>query len=231
MRSNLSIKLWALEDRPREKLLKKGRSFLSDAELLAIIIGSGSRENSAVELSQQLLGSCDFNLQEFSKKSVAELRKFKGIGEAKAIIISAALELGRRRRDSHPLKKTKITSSSVLYRYIQPLFQDLHNEEFYVIFLSRSNEVLNCKQISKGGLSETVVDGKIIFKLALEYGACGIILCHNHPSGTLKPSEEDIRLTNSLCDFGRLINLPIIDHIIYTDNGYFSFSDERKLNT
>lgn len=229
MNQNFTIKAWAEDDRPREKLLLKGRRSLSDAELIAILIGSGSRNQSAVELAQELLDNAQNSLQEFSKKTFADLCKFKGIGEAKAISILAAMELGRRRKEAEPLKRIRASSSKVLYDYLKPNFEDLTVEEFHIILLNHALDIIKTVPISVGGTTGTVADGKVIFKNALEAGANNIVLCHNHPSGTIKPSQMDIQLTKNLVSFGNMIGLSVIDHIIFTDNGYFSFSDEGEI--
>lgn len=222
----LSIKNWAEEDRPREKLLGKGRHVLSDAELIAILIGSGSRDESAVELSKRILARHGNNLNELAKLSVNDLMKFKGVGEAKAISIVAALELGRRRKEAETQKREKINSSRDIFNYVHPQFIDLPHEEFHVLLLSRSNAVIRKEFVSRGGVSGTVVDPKIIFKIALEHLASSIILCHNHPSGNLRPSDPDISLTKKLKEAGALLEIPVLDHLIISDTGYFSFADE-----
>lgn len=224
-----SIKHWAEDDRPREKLLLKGKTALSDAELLAILLGSGSRSKSALELAQDLLRNSDNDLAKFSKVSVHELKNTKGIGDAKAVTIIAALELGRRRKETLKTKKNKITSSQTVYDYMRPYFMDLLHEEFHILLLNRANEVIASQRISSGGLSGTVADGKVIFKTALDFGSHGIILLHNHPSGQLTPSDQDNRLTKKLVDFGRCIDLLVLDHLIFTDNGYFSYADNGLL--
>jgi DNA repair protein RadC len=226
MIQSFTIKSWAEDDRPREKMMLKGRHSLSDAELLAIILGSGSREKSAVELAQEILLNSSNNLSLFGKMTFNDLIKFKGVGEAKAISILAALELGRRRKETEIPKKYKIKSSQDIYEYLSPYFLDLKHEESYVIFLNRANEIIHKEQISKGGFASTIVDGKIIFKLALDHRASSVILSHNHPSGQLFPSEQDKKITTELISFGKMIDLPIMDHIIFTDNGYFSFADQ-----
>jgi DNA repair protein RadC len=226
---HLGIKAWAEEDRPREKLLLKGKTTLSDAELIAILIGSGSRDETAVELSKRILSSVSNNLNQLGKTSIVDLQKFKGIGEGKAISIAAALELGRRRKDSDPVKRVKITGSSVVYDYMREVMDDLPHEEFWVLLLNRGNQILEKVNISKGGVSQTVVDAKIVFKMAIDRLASSIILCHNHPSGNLKPSEADIQLTKKLKEAGRILDLPILDHLIFADNTYFSFADEGLL--
>ncbi|MCS6822978.1 MAG: DNA repair protein RadC [Cytophagaceae bacterium] len=221
-----SIKKWAEEDRPREKLLQKGKGALSDAELIAILIGSGSQEMSAVELSKYILSQNNNDLNELAKRSVSELCRFKGIGEAKAIAIISALELGRRRKESSQLQKNKIECSKDIYELMRPDLLDLKHEEFWIVLLSRSNHVLKKMQISKGGVAGTVADPKLIFKPALDILASHIVLVHNHPSGNLKPSEQDIALTRKIREAGNILEIPVIDHLIFTDHGYFSFNDE-----
>lgn len=225
MNHNLSIKSWALDDRPREKLLLKGKQSLSDAELLAILLHSGTKDKSAVQLAKEILSSSANNLNRFGKITLNELIKFKGIGEAKAITILAAMELGRRRKEIEVPVKVRIHSSKDIYNYISGVFQDLKHEECYLLLVNRANEIIHMEQISKGGLAGTIVDGKIIFKIALDHLASAFVLCHNHPSGQLKPSNVDIELTNKMIDFGKMIDLPLLDHIIFVDNGYFSFVD------
>ncbi len=226
---HLGIKAWAEEDRPREKLLLKGKTALSDAELIAILIGSGSRDETAVELSKRILSSASNNLNQLGKMSIADLQKFKGIGEAKAISIAAALELGRRRKETDAVKRVKITASSVVFENMREVMEDLPHEEFWVLLLNRGNQILERVNISKGGVSQTVVDSKIVFKMAIDKLASSIILCHNHPSGNLKPSDADIQLTKKLKEAGRILDLPILDHLIFADNTYFSFADEGLL--
>jgi len=226
---HLGIKAWAEEDRPREKLLLKGKTALSDAELVAILIGSGSRDETAVELSKRILSSASNNLNQLGKMSIVDLQKFKGIGEAKAISIAAALELGRRRKETDAVKRVKITASSVVFENMREVMEDLPHEEFWVLLLNRGNQILERVNISKGGVSQTVVDSKIVFKMAIDKLASSIILCHNHPSGNLKPSDADIQLTKKLKEAGRILDLPILDHLIIADNTYFSFADEGLL--
>ncbi len=227
--NKLSIKAWAEDDRPREKLLYKGRSSLSDAELIAILIGSGNRELSAVELSKNILASAKFDLSELSKFGTNELMRFKGIGEAKAISIVAALELGRRRKDTTSIEKAKITSSRAAFNVIYPKLADLPHEEFWVILLNRGNKVLRLENISRGGVSGTVADAKLIFKAALDRLACSVILAHNHPSGNLKPSDADVHLTQKLVKAGKTLDIAILDHLIIGDNSYYSFADEGQM--
>lgn len=217
---------WAEEDRPREKLLLKGKAALSDAELIAILIGSGTRELSAVDLSKLILQSVNNNLNELAKLSINDLMKFKGIGDAKAISIAAALELGRRRKESDVIKKAKVSSSADAYEAIRPYLMDLQHEQFWVLLLNRANEVIRPQQISIGGVSGTVADPKMIFKAAIEHLASAIILVHNHPSGNLTPSQADKDLTKKVKEAGRTLDIPVLDHLIFSDNGYFSFADE-----
>ena len=229
MEKGLNILKWAEEDRPREKLLLKGKAALSDAELIAILIGSGSRELSAVDLSKKILAHSNHDLNTLAKQSVTELQQFKGIGEAKAISIVSALELGRRRKSFESDKKLKITNSKDVYELMKPELMDQPVEQFWVVMLKRNNEVIQKRVISLGGVSGTVADPKVIFKRALEDLASGIILVHNHPSGNLKPSQADIRLTEKLKNAGNLLEIPVLDHIIFTDDGYFSFADESLI--
>lgn len=229
LEKSLKIMSWAEEDRPREKLLLKGKSSLSDAELIGILIGSGTKSLSAVDLSKLILNKVNNNLNDLAKLTVSDLQKFKGIGEAKAISIVSALELGRRRKESEPVKKPRITCSNDVYQLMKPELLDLQFEVFYAIMLNRANLVIKKHSISSGGISGTVADPKIIFKAALENFASSIILCHNHPSGNLKPSEADIKLTKKIKEAGALLDISILDHIIFTDENYFSFADEGIL--
>ena len=222
----LNIKAWAEEDRPREKLLSKGRTTLSDAELIAILIGSGNRNETAVELSKKILKSIDNDLNKLGKLSVKELMQFKGIGEAKAISIVAALELGRRRKNTDNQLKKTIKSSKDVFEEVIGVMSDLPHEEFWVLFLDRRNAVIKKSNVSKGGVSGTVADAKIIFKEAIQLLASAVILCHNHPSGNLKPSDADIQLTKKMKEIGNLVDVPVLDHLIITDKSYFSFGDE-----
>jgi DNA repair protein RadC len=224
--SKISIKSWAEEDRPREKLSGQGRRALTDAELIAILIGLGSRNETAVELSKRILHHYDNDLNKLGKASITELSKFKGIGEAKAISIIAALEIGRRRNESESGAIEVITSSRDGYNIMRRHLMDLNHEEFWIILLGRSNKVLGKELISKGGLSATVCDPKIIFYSALQYQASGLILVHNHPSGNLKPSNEDLQLTKKISAAGRMLDIGVFDHLIITDGGYLSLADE-----
>lgn len=227
--NKISIKAWAEEDRPREKLNAQGRRALSDAELIAILIGSGSRNESAVELSKRMLHHYDNDLNKLGKASITELSKFKGIGEAKAISIIAALELGRRRDDTEIKVPETITGSKSAYQLLRRHLVDLPHEEFWLLLLSRSNKLISRELISKGGLSGTIADPKIIFHIALQHQASSVILAHNHPSNNLKPSQQDINLTKKLHQAGKILDIGVIDHLIITDNGYFSFADEGLL--
>jgi DNA repair protein RadC len=220
---------WAEEDRPREKLLLKGRAALSDAELLAILIGSGTSRLSAVDVCKLILQSAGHDLNELARFTVSELQKHKGIGQAKAISIVAALELGRRRKEAPRQEKPKIGSSADAFEQLRGDFMDLPHEEFRLLLLNRANQVMKKIQLSSGGVAGTVADPKLIFKHALDQLASGIILAHNHPSGNLKPSEADIRLTRKLKEAGSLLDLPILDHLICADDRYYSFADEGLL--
>lgn len=222
----LNIKAWSEEDRPREKLLSKGRTTLSDAELIAILIASGNRNETAVELSKRILKSIDNDLNKLGKLSVKELIQFNGIGEAKAISIVAALELGRRRKNTDNQLKKNIKSSQDVFEEVIGVMSDLPHEEFWVLFLDRRNAVIKKSNVSKGGVSGTVADAKIIFKEAIQLLASAVILCHNHPSGNLKPSDADIQLTKKMKEIGNLVDVPVLDHLIITDKSYFSFGDE-----
>ncbi|HLN74751.1 MAG: RadC family protein [Methylococcaceae bacterium] len=230
MYKKLSIKEWAVEDRPREKMLAKGIRSLSEAELIAILIGSGSLEESAVELSKRVLASANNNLNELGKKTIDDYQKFKGIGPAKAITISAAMELGRRRKESQPLDKIKVVSSSDAAAIFKPLLSDLSHEEFWILLLNRNNVVIDKFMVSQGGLSGTVIDVRIILQKALKMGlenlACSIILCHNHPSGNLVPSEADKEITRKIKEAGKHMDISVLDHIIIGNESYFSFADE-----
>ena len=227
--SSFSIKNWSQDDQPREKLLYKGKSALSDAELVAILIGSGNREESAVALCKRILASVDNNLSELGKLSVKQLMEFKGIGEAKAITIASAMELGRRRRGEEALEKKKISSSESVFELMQPIIGELQHEEFWIIYLNNSNKVLQKNQLSKGGITGTLVDVRLVLKNALELGATGIILVHNHPSGTLKPSSADKQLTQKLKSASESLDIKVLDHLIITEKAYFSFADELIL--
>lgn len=226
---SFSIKDWADDDKPREKLLRKGKTVLSDAELIAILIGSGSREESAVELSKRILGSVGNNLNELGKLSIKQLMAFKGIGEAKAVTIAAALEFGRRRRGEEAPKTNRIIGSKDAFELLQPVIGELPHEEFWIIYLNNSNKVLHKEQLSKGGMTGTLVDVRLVMKHALENGAVGCILAHNHPSGSLKPSRSDKEITKKLQNAGMALDIKVLDHLIVAGNSYVSFADEGML--
>ncbi|WP_299673827.1 DNA repair protein RadC [uncultured Tenacibaculum sp.] len=225
----LSIKSWAIDDRPREKLLHHGKTIVTNAELIAILIGSGNRTESAVELSKRILSSVNNNLNDLAKLSIQELMRFNGIGEAKAISIITALELGKRRHFEEGKDVFKIKSSNHVFNLMQPIVGDLPHEEFWVIYLNNSNTVLDKCQISKGGLVSALVDIRLIYKKALELAAVGIILIHNHPSGKLSPSTSDIQLTEKIKKAGVALDIKVLDHLIITEKDYFSFADEGML--
>ena len=227
--NSFSIKNWSQDDQPREKLLYKGKAALSDAELVAILIGSGNREESAVALCKRILASTNNNLNALGKLSIKKLMGFKGIGAAKAITIIAALELGRRRRGEDALEQKKITSSKSVFELMQPVIGDLEHEEFWIVYLNNSNKVLQKNQLSKGGITGTLVDVRLVLKNALEVGALGLILAHNHPSGTLKPSEADKNITQKLKNAAQSLDIKVLDHLIITEKAYFSFADENML--
>jgi len=224
-----SIKNWAEDDRPREKLVIKGQRVLSDSELLAIIMGSGSREESAVELAKRILASADNNWNNLSRFTVKDLCKFKGVGEAKAVSIITALEIGRRKAAQEIPEKPKIKNSKDIFAVMQGLIGDLNVEEFWVLYLNQANFVIRKEQISKGGISYTSVDIRIILKTALEEYATGIILVHNHPSGNLNPSKSDYHLTQKVREAACMLDIVVLDHLIIAQKAYFSFSDEGKL--
>ena len=224
--SNITIKNWADQDRPREKMLLHGRQALSDAELVAILIGSGSRSVSAVELSKQILSRYDNDLNALGRLTIEDLQKFKGIGEAKAISILAALELGRRKQLTAVKEKPQITTSKDAYNCVYTSMEDLNYEVFKILMLNRNNKVTRIETISTGGVAGTVVDPKIIFKKAIDGYASSLILCHNHPSGNLKPSLADINITKKLVAAGQTLEIKILDHLIISDKGYYSFRDE-----
>lgn len=226
----ITIKAWAEEDRPREKLSQKGRRSLSDAELIAILIGSGNRNESAVELSKRILITCENDLNQLARLSISELSRFKGIGEAKAISIIAALELGRRRKETISPDRVQVSTSIDVYEAIVPRFKDLNHEEFWIIVLNRANKITSSHLVSKGGQAGTIADPKIIFNMAIENHAASLILAHNHPSGNLKPSQADLELTRKLRSGGKFLDIPVLDHLIITDQGFLSFADEGILD-
>ena len=229
LEQKMSIPTWSIDDRPREKMISKGNSALSNAELVAILIGTGSGNKTAVDLARELLALCNEDLYELGKLRLPQLCKIKGIGPSKAISLMAAIELGRRRKDNQLAKREKVNSSFDGYAIIKPHFSDLEHEEFHIVLLNRNNEVIGIRQISKGGLAGTYVDPKIIFKIGIDLGAAAILLAHNHPSGNCKPSNNDKALTRRIVQFGKMIELVVMDHLIITDNGYFSFSDNGML--
>lgn len=226
---SLSIKQWAEDDRPREKMILKGRAALSDAELLAILIANGSKEHSALDLAKQVLSLTKNNLNELGKLTSKDLQKVKGIGPAKAITILAALELGRRRKEESHAEQLFIKNSKDTFHYMSPFLTDLPHEEFWVIFLNRANKIITHKKLSEGGVAGTVVDLRILFKHAMEHLATSIVLCHNHPSGNINPSEQDITLTKKIKESGKLMEIQLIDHVIFTNNNYYSFADNGML--
>ncbi len=222
----MNIKSWSEEDRPREKMMIKGREALTDAELLAILIGSGNTEMTAVGLSQLILSSADNNLHELGKKDLSDFMAFKGIGEAKAITIAAALEIGRRRQLTDPKTQPKIQSSTDAYNVIAPILADLNTEEFWILLINRGSRLMKKIKISSGGVNAVLADPRLIFKHAIEALASSIILVHNHPSGNLTPSREDLKITNKLVEGARLLDMIVADHLIITQDGYYSFADE-----
>lgn len=226
---NLKITQWALEDRPREKMMQKGLGSLSDAELIAILIGSGTRNETAVSLGQRILKTADNNLNELGKFALTDFTSIKGIGEAKAITIMAAIELGRRRKRSEALNRKQITSSSDVIEVFQPLLADLPHEEFWVLFLNRANKIIDKQRITQGGVTGTIFDVKLILKAAIERLASSLIVCHNHPSGNKSPSEQDIQITSKLKDASRLFDISLLDHVIVTDSVCYSFADNGAL--
>jgi DNA repair protein RadC len=225
----LKIKDWAVEDRPREKLLSNGPRALTDAELIAILIGSGNLDETAVELSRRILTSVDNSLNELGRKSLDFLKSFNGIGEAKAVAIAAALELGKRRKEAEVFNRKKITGSKDAADYFQPLLGDLTHEEFWVMLLDRGNKILDTFMVSQGGISGTVIDVRLILKRALEKLASSLILCHNHPSGTMQASDADHKITQKISDAAQIMDLTVLDHIIIGQNNYLSFADEGML--
>ena len=225
----MSIKFLAEDDRPREKFLLKGKNSLSDAELLAIIMGSGNREDSAVELGRKILDFVQNNWHNLSLLQISDLMKFKGIGEAKAISIATALEIGRRKASQEVPEKIQISSSSDLFKVLHPFLGDLQTEEFWAVFLNQSNRIVGKSRLSAGGINQSVVDVRILFKTALENLATGVVIAHNHPSGNLKPSQEDLKITKQISEAGKILNIQMLDHLIITQNSYLSFADENLL--
>ena len=227
--SSFSIKNWSDDDKPREKLVHKGRSVLSNAELIAILIGSGTKNETAVALSKRILASTNNSLNELGTVSLKQLMKFKGIGEAKAVSIAAALEIGRRRQNEKVKEKAQISSSKAVFELLQPLVADLPHEEFWIVYLNNSNKVIHTAQLSKGGITGTLVDVRLVMKQALEIGAVSLILVHNHPSGTLKASEADKKITNKLQKASEAMDIRVLDHVIITQNKYYSFADNNLI--
>jgi len=226
----LSIKQWAEEDRPREKMMQKGIHSLSDAELIAILIGSGNKDETAVELSKRILGKASHNLNELGKFSILDLQKnFKGIGQAKAITIVAALELGRRRKSSESIEKPQIRCSQDIFNQFHPMLEDLPHEEFWILILNRANKVLEQVKISQGGISGTVVDTRVILKTAIDKLATSIAICHNHPSGNKTPSDSDIQITRKIKTACLAVEITVLDHVIVAGKNYYSFADEGIL--
>jgi len=222
----LNIKEWSVEDRPREKLLSKGISALGDAEILAILIGSGTKKETAVEVAKRILYSCNNNLAELARQTIKDLCKVKGIGEVRAITIIAALELGRRRSMAEPIERKRITASRDIVEIFQPLLADLPHEEFWIVLLNRSNKIIGKHRVSQGGMSGTVTDIRIIMKLALDGLASSIIAIHNHPSGNKHPSDSDKSITDKLKNASATFDIQLLDHVIITSGQCFSFTDE-----
>lgn len=223
------IKAWAVEDRPREKLISRGISALTDGELIAILISSGNSKESAVELSRRIMETVHHNLHELGKLNCDELERFRGIGKAKALTLLAAMELGRRRNQSEALENGQVKGSKDAANYLRPEIGDLSHEEFWVLFLNRQNKILGKQKLSQGGMTGTVIDVRLVLKLALEKHATSLIFAHNHPSGNLEPSDADRKITRQLKEAAALMEIPVIDHLIVTQSGYFSFADEGML--
>jgi len=225
-----ALTTWAVEERPREKVMASGVQYLSDVELLAILIGSGTRNMTAVELARQILKGADNSIQILGRKGISELVRIKGVGPAKAVTILAALELGRRRAGMQHSEKTPVKSSETVYKLFHPLMGDLEHEEFWLLMLNRANRVLGKYKVSQGGLSGTVIDTRIILKKALDNLASSIIVCHNHPSGNKKPSDADLKITEKLKKAAEMLEIKLLDHVIIADKSYFSFADEGLIN-
>lgn len=228
MEKNTTIKQWSTDDRPREKMLMKGVSSLSDAELIAVLIGSGTKSITAVDLAKQVLQSCNNNLDDLGRITIKDLMKSKGVGEVKALVIAAALEIGRRRKDIKPDEKRQFTNSAEAYKELE-FIRDLNHEEFWLLLLNRANRLIQKVKLSSGGIVATVVDPKLVYKHALDHLASSIILAHNHPSGSLRPSQHDLNITAKLVEAGKMLDILVADHLIITIDGYFSFSDEGLL--
>ncbi|ODS89668.1 MAG: hypothetical protein ABS44_03510 [Chryseobacterium sp. SCN 40-13] len=225
----MSIKFLAEDDRPREKFLMKGKNALSDAELLAIIMGSGNRQESAVDLARRILNTVENNWHQLSKLSVKDLMKFNGVGEAKAISIASALEIGRRRAAQEVPERKKMTCSKDVFEFLKPYLGDLQTEEFWAVLVNQNNRILHFSQLTTGGISSSIVDVRILFKTALEHFATAVFVAHNHPSGNLKPSQEDIRITKQIAEGGNFLNIKLLDHLILNQTSYYSFADEGLL--
>ena len=226
---HLSIKNWAVEDRPREKMLKKGLSSLSDAELLAILLVNGGKSVSALDLAKAILAQAENNLNVLAKKDIADLQKVSGIGPAKAVTILAAIELGRRRSQQPVMQQVSIKGSKDVAEYFQAKLADLQHEEFWVLLLNRANRIIHSYRLSQGGISGTVIDVRLLMKEAMNQLASSIIVCHNHPSGSLQPSSQDISLTKKIAEASKMIDIPLIDHLIVSNSGYYSFADEGMI--
>lgn len=224
-----SIKGWAMSDRPREKMLEKGREALSDAELIAILLGSGNQDETAVDLSRHILNDVDNNLINLSLLGINELTKYKGVGTAKAVTVAAALELGRRRRFAEAAKQTEIHSSAEAFEYFYSRMSDLSHEQFWVMLLNSANNVIRMEQIGVGGLNGTSADPRKVFKLAIENQATAIMLCHNHPSGSVLPSKTDKELTKNVINCGKILDIKVLDHLIIGENRYYSFADHDEM--
>ncbi len=225
----LNIKDWAVEDRPREKLLSQGERALTDAELIAILIGSGNLDETAVELSRRILSSVNNNLNELGRKGIEYLKTFKGIGEAKAVAILAAIELGRRRKEAEVFETQKITGSKDVADFFMPLLGDLNHEEFWILLLDRANKIKDHFMLSQGGITGTVIDVRLIMKKALDSGAVSIILCHNHPSGNMRASDSDLKITQKIKQAAKVMDISLLDHLIIGQNRFYSFADEGIL--
>jgi len=227
--SKTPIKQWSEDDRPREKMILKGKVALSNAELLAVLINSGNRKDSALDIAKQILDTVNQNLTELSRLSVNELTRISGIGTAKAVTITAALELGNRKRTQDAMIREKISSSRDVFELFHPELSEANYEAFWIVLLNRANRIIRKLSISEGGISGTVADPKKIFKMGLEFNASSVILCHNHPSGNIQPSEADIRLTKKMKEAGILLDLPVLDHLIIGGSAYYSFADEGMM--
>ncbi|MCE3295351.1 MAG: repair protein RadC [Crocinitomicaceae bacterium] len=225
LQQNHTIKYWAEDDRPREKLLQKGRKQLTDSELIAILLQNGTRNRTALDIAKEILALCGNSLVEFSNKTIQDFCQVKGIGTAKAIKLIAAIELGKRRKEIEVPRRLKINSSKLAFELVRSYLDDLRHEEFYVLYLNGGNQVQQIKRLSVGGISGTIVDKRLIFKEALDCYATGIILAHNHPSGRINPSDQDKKLTLKLVEIGNLMEIFVLDHLIIGADSYYSFAD------